>query len=130
MTLADLYIAILSEGDHYRLPQQPLSLRFIPISTAPPHTDSHKKLTSGAELHHRGAIRVRDPDIIFCVDGHAVRLFLVTDHVIADLQDKFVIRAELRELRTSSGLALKDDNTALRIQGNHQYTTCARSSNI
>src|SRR5437867_1573205 len=113
MTLADVDIAVLSEGDHHGLPQQPLSLGFIPISPASPHTDGHEKLTHGAKLHHRGAIGVGNPDIVLCVDSHAMRLFLVTDHVIADVQDKFVIRVELIELRTSGSLALKDPKIAL-----------------
>src|SRR2546427_257263 len=34
VTLADIDIAILSESDHHRLPQQPLPLGFVPISAA------------------------------------------------------------------------------------------------
>src|SRR5437667_3099644 len=112
MTFADVGITVLSEGDHQRLPQQSLSLGFIPISPVTPNSDRHEKLTLGTELHHGGAIRVRNPNIVFRVDGHAVRLLLVTDHFIADLQNKFVFRVELIELRTSGGLALKDPKAA------------------
>ena len=34
MTLANIDIAVLSEGDHHRLPQQPLAFGFIPIPSA------------------------------------------------------------------------------------------------
>src|SRR5262245_37507880 len=112
MAFADVDVAGLPERDHYWLPQQPLALGFIPISTAPPHADGHQKLAPWTQLHHRAAIRVGDPDIVFCIDGHAVRFFLVTDHVISDLQDKFLIFVELVELRTSRGLALKDPKIA------------------
>ena len=108
MTFADIDIAVLSESDHHWLPQQPLSLGFIPVSPVTPDADGHEKLTPGTELHHGGAIRVGDPNVVLCIDGHAMRLFLVTDHVIADLQNKFVIRVELIELWTSGSLALKD----------------------
>src|SRR5438067_121000 len=113
MTLADVNIAVLSEGDHHRLPQQPLSPGFIPISAASPHTDRHEKPPLWAELHHCGAVGVGDPDIVLCIDGHAVRLLLVTDHVIADLQNQFAIRVKLVELRTAGSLPLKDPEVAL-----------------
>src|SRR5438067_812060 len=107
MTSTNINVAVLSESDHQRLPQQSLSLAFIPISPLASNADRHENLTMGTELHHCGAVGVRNPNIIPRVDGHAVRLFLVTDHLIADLQNKFVFRVELIELRTSERLALK-----------------------
>ena len=41
-----------------------------------------------------------------------MRLVLVSDHLIADLHNKFVFRVELLELRTSGGLALEDPKVA------------------
>src|SRR5215470_17686246 len=95
MTFADVDIAVLSKGDHQRLPQQSLSLGFIPISSVPPDAEPHENLTLRTELHHSAAIRVGNPNIVVSVQGHAVRLLLVTDHLVADLQNQFVFRVEL-----------------------------------
>jgi hypothetical protein len=57
-------------------------------------------------------------------------LLLMTDHLIADLQDKFVVRVELIELRTSGGLSLKDPKVAFGIQGDGRDTARARRQNI
>src|SRR5262245_60447634 len=112
MTFADVDVAVLSKGDHQRLPQQSLSLGLIPIAPVPSNSDRHEKLTLRTELHHSGAIRVGNPNIVVSVDGHAVRLRLVTDHLIADLQNKFVLRIKLIELQTFGGLALKNPKVA------------------
>ena len=79
---------------------------------------SHEQFAFGAELHHRGAISVGDPDIVFRIDGHAVRLVLMADDVIADLQDQFVVRVELVQLRASRGFSLEDPEVAFGIQSN------------
>jgi hypothetical protein len=47
-------------------------------------------------------------NIVFSVDGYTVRLLLVTDYLIADLQNQSVLRVQLIELRASHRLALKD----------------------
>jgi hypothetical protein len=36
----------------------------------------------------------------------------MADHIVADLQNEFVFRVELIELRTSRGLALKNPKVA------------------
>src|SRR5689334_7845751 len=112
MTFADVDIAVLSKGDHQRLPQQSLSLRFIPIAAVSSNSDRHEKLTQRTELHRGGAIGVGNPNIVFSVNGHAVRLLLMTDHIVADLQNEFGFRVELIELRASGSLALKDPQVA------------------
>jgi hypothetical protein len=40
----------------------------------------------------------------------------MTDHLIADLQDEFVVLVELKKLGTSHGLALEDPEIAFRIE--------------
>src|ERR1700730_7701794 len=126
MTLADIDIAVRSKCDHQRLPQKPLSVRFIPIPPVSSHANGHEKLALGTELHHRGAIRVADPDIVLGIDGHAVRLLLVSDHVLAHLKDELVIPVELEELGFSGGGALKGPEVSFRIEGDRRDTTIAR----
>src|SRR5947207_91291 len=77
MTLEDIDIAIRSEIEHHRLPDEPLSLRFIPIAPFSPHSEGHEELSLGTYFLDCGAIRVADPDVVLCVDFHAVRLVLV-----------------------------------------------------
>ena len=81
MTFADVDVAIRSEGDHHRLPEKPLSFGFIPVSPASRRADGHEQLALGTDLHHGGAVRGGDPDVVLGIDGHAVRLVLITDHV-------------------------------------------------
>ena len=85
---------------------------------------------SRAELHHGGAVRVSDPDIVLGIDGHAMRLVLMADHVIADLQDQFVFGIELIKLRTACSFTLKYPKIALRIQSNRGNTACAGRQNV
>jgi hypothetical protein len=54
----------------------------------------------------------------------------MANDVVADLQDQFVFRIELVELGTSGGLALKDPEIALGIQGNRRDSTGARWQNV
>ena len=122
MTLADVEITVRSERDHHRLPQKPLSVGFIPISSASPFADRHQQLAGRADLHHRGAIRGGDPDVVVCIDGHAVRLVLIADHVWADLKDQVVIRIELEELRLPCVCALKHPQVCFRIEGDRGNT--------
>ena len=130
MTLADIDIAVRSEGDHHRLPQQPLSFGFIPIPPASPLADGQEQLALGTDLHHRGAVRGGDPDIVLGIDGHAVRLVLVADHVVADLQDQLVIRIELEQLRLPGVCALKDPEVSFRVEGDRRDTAKAGRQHI
>src|ERR1700677_803417 len=130
MALADIDIAIRCEGEHQRLPQQPLPLGFIPVSPVSLYADGHEELTFGTELHYRGAVRVADPDIVLPVDCHAVRLLMVADHVIADLEDKLVIWVELKQLWASGGFALKDPKISFRIEGNGWNTALTRRQDV
>src|SRR2546428_2475616 len=125
MTLADVDIATGSEGEVERLPEKPLSVGFIPIAPFSPHTEGYEELALGTEFHHGGAIRVADPDVVLCVDCHAVRLVLVADHVIADCAEKLVIRAKLKQLWFPDGIALKDPQVSFRIDRDRRDTAAA-----
>src|SRR5438132_14270499 len=114
MTLADVDIATGSEGEVERLPEKPLSFGFIPIAPFSPDAERYQELALGTEFHHGGAVCVADPDIVLCVDCHAVRLVLVADHIAADCADKFAIRAKLKQLWFSDGIALKDPQVFFR----------------
>ena len=59
------------------------------------------------------------------IHGHAVRLVLIADHVVADLMDELVIRIELEQLRFSGVCALKDPQVSLRIEGDCRDTANA-----
>src|SRR5271163_389382 len=114
MTFTDINIAIRREGEVQRLPEKPLSFSFIPISPVSPDTKGHEKLALGTYLLHGGAIRVADPDVVLRVDGHTVGLLLMANDVIADGAYHLVILVELKQLRFSDGIALKDPKLALR----------------
>ena len=113
---ADVHVAVRCEGDHHRLPEKTLSLGFVPIPSAPAFADRHEQLAVPTEFHHGRAIRGGDPDVVLRVDGHAVRFVLVANHIGADLEDQFVIRIELEELRLSGVRTLKDPQVSFRIE--------------
>src|SRR4029077_8893963 len=64
MTLEDIDIPIRSKVEHYRLPDKPLPLGFIPIPPFSPHAEGHEELALGADFLDGGTIRVADPDIV------------------------------------------------------------------
>ena len=85
VAFADINVAVLTECDHHGLPKQSLLSGFVPISSVASHADSHEKFAVGGQFHYGGAIGVGDPDVVFRIDGHAMRFFLMTDNVITDL---------------------------------------------
>ena len=93
-------------------------------------TDGHQKITGRTELHHRGAIRIGNPNVVFGIHSHAVGFVLMADHVIADLQNQFLVRIEFVKLRTSGSFALKHPEIAFRIESDRRHTTCARRQNV
>src|ERR1700730_16939426 len=74
VTLADIDIAVRSEGEVQRLPEQPSALGFIPNRTFSLHVDGLEEPRLGTEFHHGGSKLIGDPDIVLSVDSHAVRL--------------------------------------------------------
>ena len=125
VTLADIDVAIRSESEVQRLPEQPLSLGFIPVAALPLHADRHQELSLGTEFHHRVAVLVADPDVVLRVDGHAVRLVLMADHVLADGANQLVILVELEQLRFSGGVALKGEQVAFELMATADDTAVA-----
>ena len=96
-----------------RLPEQPLSPGFVPIASLSPDADGHQELSLGTEFHHGVAVLVADPDVVLCVDGHAVRLVLVADHVVSDRSHELVVLTEFEQLRLARGVALKGEQVSL-----------------
>jgi hypothetical protein len=90
-----------------------------------PYTDGHQELSFGTEFHHGVAVLIADPDVVLCVDGHAVCLVLVADHVVADGADEPVILIKLKQLRFSGGVALKSKEVAFRIDRDCRNTAPA-----
>ena len=117
MTFSDVDIAVRGEGDHHRLPQQPLSFGFVPVPAPSALADRHQELPLGTDFHHRGTVRGGNPDIVRGIDCHPVRLVLVADHVRPDLKDQPVIRIELEQLRFSAIGALKGPQISFRVEG-------------
>ena len=116
MTFGDVDIAVRGEGDHHRLPEQPLSFGFVPVPAASALADRHQELPFGTDFHHRRTVRGGNPDIVRGIDRHPVRLVLVADHVGTDLKDQPVIRIELEQLRLSAIGALKGPQISLRVE--------------
>src|SRR4029450_13248038 len=108
-------VAIRSESEVDGLPAQTLPLGFIPIPALPPHPNRHQELSFGTELHHGVAVLVADPDVVLGIDGHAVSLVLVSDHLIANGANQFVILVELEQLRVAGGVPLKGEQVSFRI---------------
>ena len=115
MALADVDVAVRRERDMQRLPEQPLSFGLVPVASLPANADRHQQLALGTDLHHGVAVLVADPDVVLGVDGHAVRLVLVADHVVADGAHELVVLVELEQLRLAGGVALKGEQMAFRI---------------
>ena len=65
------------------------------------------------DLLDGGAAGCRNPDVVLSVNGHAVRLALIANHIGADLQNELVVRIELEELRLPHVGALKHPEVAL-----------------
>jgi hypothetical protein len=106
--LADVRVTVPGKGDHHRLPEQPLPFCVVPVPSAASLAKGQEQLSLRAELHHRGARRGGDPDVVLGIDSHAVRLVLIADDIRADLQNQFVIRIELEQLWLPRVRALKD----------------------
>jgi hypothetical protein len=117
MTHADVDITIRSKSEVQGLPEELLSLRFIPIPSLSLYAERHEELSFGTEFHYGIAILVADPHIVVRIDGHAVRLVLVADHILADRADKLMILVELKQLRFSSRIALKRKEVIFRVDG-------------
>src|SRR5262245_54146476 len=98
-----------------RLPQQALSLGFVPVAALPSDANRHQQLALGTELHHRVAVLVADPHVVVGVDRHPVRLVLMADDVVAEGADQLVVLIELEQLRLASGVALEGVEMSLRI---------------
>src|SRR5580704_11531426 len=130
MPFGNVHIAVRSKGDHHRLPQQQLSFGFIPIAAMPAHTDRLQEFSLRADLLDRGQGRIAYPHIVARIDGHAVRLVRVADHVVADGADELVIRTELIQLCGSGGGALKYPKISFRIEGNRRDPADALGQSI
>ena len=123
MPLGDIDVAVGGEGNHHGLPQQSLSRSFIPIASASRLADCEEQLALRTELHHRGAMRGRDPDVVLGIDRHAVRLVLIADHIRVDLHDEAVVRQiDLEELRLTGLGTLKHPEVVVRIEGHSRHT--------
>src|SRR6476659_56871 len=99
MALADVDIAVRAESDVQRLPEQALALRLVPIASLPANAERQQQLSLRADLHHRVAVLIADPDVVVCVDGHAVRFVLVAGDVLADRAHELAAEVELEQLR-------------------------------
>src|SRR5205085_5933178 len=73
VALADVDVAVGTEGDRDRLPQQALPLALIPVAALAPGTDRLQHSALGADLHADRAAEVADPRIVLRVDVQAVR---------------------------------------------------------
>src|SRR5687768_4304941 len=120
MSFADVDVAVRREGDHHRLPQQPLPFRFIPVSAASALADPEQHLSFGTDFRDRRRPRGGDPDVVLGIDRHAVRLRLIPDDVATDLEEQLVIRTELEELRPAEVGALQHPQVTLRVERNRR----------
>ena len=77
--------------------------------------DGQQELALRADLHHRRAAGIADPHIVVLIDGDAMGLVLMADHILADGADELVVGTELEQLRLSGRIALKGPEIALRI---------------
>src|SRR5581483_4498500 len=68
--------------------------------------------------------------VVFGVDGHTMSLFLVSDDVVADLQDQFVIGIEFIKLRTAGWFTLECPEITFRIQGHGRDTAWTRRQDV
>ena len=121
MSLADVDIAVGTEGDHHRLPQQPLTRGLVPIPPTATLPDRQEQLPLRTQLHHRGAMGGSDPDVVLGIDRHAMGLVLIADQFLADTQDEAVVWIELEELRLAGLRALKDPEVVARIKGHGRH---------
>src|SRR6187401_391438 len=130
MSLADVDVAVGRKCDHHRLPEQPLTPRFVPITSAAALPERQQQLALRIDLHDRGGIRRGDPDVVVAIDRHAMRLVLVADDVRTDLQKKPVARVELEQLRLPRVGSLKDPQVVLRIERDGRNSTEARGQDV
>src|ERR1700685_1890540 len=130
MPFANVHIAVRSKGEYHRLPQQPLPFGFIPIAAMPAHADRLQEFSVRADLLYGGQGRIAYPHIVVGIDGHAVRLVRVADHVVADGADELAIRTELIQLWGSGGGALKYPKIPFRIERNRRDTADALGQSI
>ena len=121
MALGDIDVALGIEADHQRLPQIALPLGFVPIAAVAAHADGHQHLAVGTDLLGGGAGRVGDPKIVLGIDGDAMRLGMMGDHVIADGEQQLALGVPLEQLRPSDGIALQAPEIVLGIGGDGDH---------
>lgn len=81
------------------------------------NTEDHEDLPLRAQLGYGVAILIAKPDIILRIDCHAMRFFLVADHIVSNRAEKYVIGVELEQLRFAGRVALKGEQVTLGIYG-------------
>src|SRR5204863_2332958 len=97
-----------------RLPEESLSLGFIPIPSLSLHANGHEELSFGS-----------------CASMAMPCAFFGADHVLADGTDKLVILVQLKQLRFSGRVALEGEKVFLRIDsdGGHAASQSFRKTN-
>ncbi len=122
VSLADIDVAIATERDHHGLPKQALSFRFIPVPSSTALANRQQQLSIVTDLHHRRAVGRRNPDVVVCIDRHAVRLVLIADDIRPDLENQLVAWVELEQLRLSRIGALKHPQIVFRVERNGRHS--------
>src|SRR6188472_3445682 len=130
MSFTDVDVAIRSECHHHRLPQETLALAFVPVTPASRRAEGRQQLPIRTDLHHRRSIGGGNPDVVLGIDGHAMRLVLVTDNVSADLTNQLVVGIELEQLRLPCVCSLKSPEVAFRVERYRRNSARPRRQHI
>src|SRR4029079_8366160 len=100
------------------------------MATASRLAYGHQQLAVGAHLHHGGAIRGGDPDVVLSVDRHPVCLVLIADDVLADLTNQSGVGVELEQLRLADWCALEDPEISFRIERHGRDSAITRRKDV
>jgi len=126
MALADIDVAIGRKGSRDGLPQIVIAFGFVPIAAMALHAEGLQQLSLRADLHHRRAVDVTQPDIIVAIHRHAMGLVLMADHILANSQNQFVVGIELEQLGMARRLALVDPDISFGIDTDRRWPAIAR----
>src|SRR5579862_6965137 len=128
VTFEDINIvAARTEPDSHRLPEKPLSLGFIPISSVSLRSYGQQELALGTELLHDRPNLVEDPGVALSVDTHAMapERHRLIGELPWDCEEHLVVRAKFKQGRNAGLVSLPDPVVVVGIDSNPRNVAAA-----
>ena len=89
-----------------------LALGFVPVAAMAVLSDGFQEFSIRAHFLDHGQVVEADPHVVVRIDGHAMGLASVTDHVFANGADELMVWPVLIQLRRAGGTAFEGPEIA------------------